>query len=162
MSGGGKGGSQKTEVEIPSWIQGPASRNLQRAEQLAQVGYMPYYGPSVAALTPMQTQAMQSTADAAAAFGLAPQMDVTAGMPEAQDFGGVQGYGTGQMFEQALSELAANQPTQAASFNRLFTGPQAGGLLAPTGPMGGYLPMQFGNPVLGGGSSMPSLRGGRS
>ena len=161
MSGGGKGGSQKTEVEIPSWIQGPASRNLQRAEQLAQVGYMPYYGPSVAAFTPMQTQAMQSTADAAAVFGLAPQMDVTAGMPEAQDFGGIQGYGTGQMFEQALSDLAANQPAQAAAFNRLFTGPQAGGLLSPTGPMGGYLPPQFGNPVLGGGS-MPSLRGGRS
>jgi hypothetical protein len=161
MSGGGKGGSQTTKTEIPEFIEGPARRNLQRAEQLAQVGYMPYYGPSVAAFTPMQTQAMQSTADAAAAFGLAPQMDVTAGMPEAQDFGGIQGYGTGQMFEQALSELAANQPAQAASFSQLFTGPQAGGLLAPTGPMGGYLPSQFGNPVLGGGS-MPSFRGGRS
>jgi len=84
---GGKGGGQTTTTEIPSWIQGPASRNLQRAEQLAQVGYMPYYGPSVAAFTPMQTQAMQSTADAASAFGLAPQMDVMAGMPQAQDFG---------------------------------------------------------------------------
>jgi hypothetical protein len=90
----------------------------------------------------MQTQAMQSTADAAAAFGLAPQMDVMAGMPQAQDFGGVQGYGTGQMFEQALSDLAANQPGQAAAFNRLFTGPQAGGqgLLGQGGPMGGYSP----------------------
>ena len=142
MSGGGKGGGQTTRVEIPEYIEGPARRNLQRAEQLAQVGYMPYYGPSVAAFTPMQTQAMQSTADAAAAFGLAPQMDVMAGMPQAQDFGGVQGYGTGQMFEQALADLAANQPGQAAAFNRLFTGPQAGGqgLLGQVGPMGGYSP----------------------
>jgi len=139
---GGKGGSQTSRVEIPAYIEGPSRRNLQRAEQLAQVGYMPYYGPSVAAFTPMQAQAMQSTADAAAAFGLAPQMDVMAGMPQAQDFGGVQGYGTGQMFEQALADLAANQPGQAAAFNRLFTGPQAGGqgLLGQGGPMGGYSP----------------------
>lgn len=146
---GGKGGSQTSKVEIPSWIQGPASRNIQRAEQLAQVGYMPYYGPSVAALTPMQLQAMQSTADAAAAFGIAPQMDVTAGMPQAQDFGGIQGYGSGQMFEQALAELAAQQPAQAAAFGRLFTGPQPDGLLGATGPMGGY------NPQGGPGMYMP-------
>ncbi len=157
MSGGGKGGGQTTQVEIPSWIQGPASRNLQRAEQLAQVGYMPYYGPSVAALTPMQTQAMQSTADAAATFGLAPQMDVMAGMPQAQDFGGIQGYGTGQMFEQAIADLAANQPAQAAMFNRQFAGPQMGatGLLGQGGPMGGYSPFGMSGalpPQLSGGS----------
>lgn len=157
MSGGGKGGGQTTKVEIPSWIQGPASRNLRRAEQMAQIGYMPYYGPSVAALTPMQTQAMQSTADAAAAFGLAPQMDVMAGMPQAQDFGGIQGYGTGGLFEQAVSDLAANQPGQAAAFNRLFAGPQAGGdgLLGQVGPMGGYSPMYMSGaipPSFGGGS----------
>lgn len=157
MSGGGKGGGQTTQVEIPSWIQGPASRNLQRAEQLAQVGYMPYYGPSVAALTPMQTQAMQSTADAATAFGLAPQMDVMAGMPQAQDFGGIQGYGTGQMFEQAIADLAANQPAQAAMFNRQFAGPQMGapGLLGQGGPMGGYSPFGMGGalpPQFSGGS----------
>ena len=156
MSGGGKGGGQTTKTEITSWIQGPASRNLQRAEQLAKVGYMPYYGPSVAAFSPMQTQAMQSTADAAAAFGLAPQMDVMAGIPQAQDFGGIQGYGTGQMFAQALAELAANQPGQAAAFNRLFTGPQAGGegLLGQVGPMGGYAPMSMGLPPSFGGGSI--------
>jgi hypothetical protein len=158
---GGKGGSQTSKVEIPAFIQEPARRNIQRAEQLAQVGYMPYYGPSVAAFSPMQTQAMQSTADAAAAFGLAPQMDVMASMPQPQDFGGMQGYGTGQIFEQALSELAAQQPAQTQAFNRLFVGPRPEGLLAPTGPMGGYLPMQFGNPVMGGPmNSTPSLRGG--
>lgn len=154
---GGKGGSQTSRVEIPEYIEGPSRRNLQRAEQLAQVGYMPYYGPSVAAFTPMQTQAMQSTADAAAAFGLAPQMDVMAGMPQAQDFGGIQGYGTGQMFEQSLAELGARQPAQTAAFNQLFVGPQAGGegLLGQVGPMGGYSPMYMGGalpPNFGGGS----------
>ena len=51
---GGKGGSQTSKVQIPSWIEGPATRNLQRAEQFAQMGYQPYYGPEVAAFNPMQ------------------------------------------------------------------------------------------------------------
>lgn len=154
---GGKGGSQTSSVEIPAFIEEPARRNIQRAEQLAQVGYMPYYGPSVAAFSPMQTQAMQSTADAAAAFGLAPQMDVMAGMPQPQDFGGMQGYGTGQIFEQALSELAAQQPAQTQAFNQLFVGPQANGLLGQAGPLGMMInPMM--NPVLG----MNNPMGGRS
>lgn len=155
---GGKGGSQTSRVEIPAYIEGPSRRNLQRAEQLAQVGYMPYYGPSVAAFTPMQTQAMQSTADAAAAFGLAPQMDVTAGLPQAQDFGGIQGYGTGGLFEQSLADLAAQQPAQTQAFNQLFMGPQATGtgLLGNGGPMGGYTPF----PINMGGALPPQFGGG--
>jgi len=141
---GGKGGSQTTQVEIPEFIEGPARRNLQRAEQLAKVGYMPYYGPEVAAFTPMQTQAMQSTADAAAMFGLAPQMDVTAGMPQAQDFGGIQGYGSSGLFQQALADLASQQPAQSQAFQNLFIGPNTSGLLGqttqPSGPPAGALP----------------------
>jgi|14BtaG_2_1085337.scaffolds.fasta_scaffold02157_4 hypothetical protein len=121
---GGKGGSQTTQVEIPDWIEQPARRNIARAEQLAQVGYMPYYGPSVAAFSPMQTQAMQSTADAAAAFGLAPQMDVQASLPTPTDYGnGLLGYGTGQLFEESLSQLQQAQPAQYAQFQNLFAGP---------------------------------------
>ena len=150
---GGKGGSQTSRVEIPAYIEDASRRNIERAEQLAQVGYMPYYGPEVAAFTPMQTAAMQSTADAAAAFGLAPQMDVAASLPQAQDFGGVMGYGSGNLFESALAELAQRQPQQAQAFNNLFIGPQAPGLLGPTGPMGGYMPMNVpnqGSGILGG------------
>ena len=67
MSGGGKGGKQSSSVEIPQWIQQPSIRNMQRAEDLQKVGYMPYMGPDVAAFTQPQQQAMQSNIDAAAA-----------------------------------------------------------------------------------------------
>ncbi|NBT30999.1 MAG: hypothetical protein EBT13_03590 [Rhodobacteraceae bacterium] len=68
---GGKGGSSTTEVKIPEWIESAAQRNLNRADEVSQLGYVPYYGPDVAAFSPMQEAAMRNTAGAASAFGLA-------------------------------------------------------------------------------------------
>lgn len=122
-----KGGSTSQQVAIPDWIKGPAQRNLARAEEAAKIGYMPYYGPDVAAFTPMQQQAMQATTDAAAAFGLVPQgTQAMAGMPQAQDFGGVQGYSSGSMFDQAVAELASRRPGQYAQYTQLFVDPITG------------------------------------
>ena len=58
--GGGKGGSKKTETTIPEWVRGPADRNLQRAEAVQQIKYMPYTGGQVAALTPTQEEESSS------------------------------------------------------------------------------------------------------
>lgn len=125
--GGGKGGGETSKTEIPDWLKQPAMRNIGRAEQLAQTGYMPYYGPDVAAFNPMQEAAMQSTADAGAAFGLAPQgMNAMAGMPEAQTFdNGTRGYSSGGLFDQAVAELAERRPNQAAQYNSQFVDPYA-------------------------------------
>ena len=124
---GGKGGSTSQQVTIPDWLQQPAQRNLARAEEAAKVGYMPYYGPDVAAFTPMQQQAMQANVDAASAFGLVPQgTQAMAGMPQAQDFGGVQGYSSGSMFDQALAELASRRPGQYAQYTQSFVDPMTG------------------------------------
>jgi hypothetical protein len=124
---GGKGGSTSQKVTIPDWLQQPAQRNLARAEEAAKVGYMPYYGPDVAAFTPMQQQAMQANVDAASAFGLVPQgTQAMAGMPQAQDFGGVQGYSSGSMFDQALQELASRRPGQYAQYTQQFVDPMTG------------------------------------
>lgn len=125
---GGKGGSQTQAVEIPQWLEDASQRNIGRAEQAQQLGYMPYYGPDVAAFTPAQQTAMQSSYDAAAAFGLAPQGgDVMAGMPQAQDFGGgMMGYSSAPLYEQALAELAAKQPGQVSQYNRMFIDPITG------------------------------------
>lgn len=179
---GGKGGGQTSKVEIPSWVEGPASRNLQRAEQLAQMGYQPYYGPEVAAFNPMQIGAMQSAADAASAFGLAAPMDVASTIPQAQDFGnGMMGYGSGQGFEQAIAQFQQNQPRQAAIYNSMFAGPNAnaGYQAGPAmgGTIGGGEGGMRGGPAVGGygqtignqmnamggfnqfGSNMPSAQG---
>jgi hypothetical protein len=88
-----KGGSTTTSVEVPEYIEEAAKRNLNRAEGIANLGYVPYYGPDVAALTPLQEASMRNTASAAGAFGMAGAGDPMAGMPEAQTFsGGVRGY----------------------------------------------------------------------
>ena len=121
--GGGKGGSQTQQVEIPKWIEEPATRNLARAEAAQQIGYQPYYGPDVAAFNPTQLAAMQSNIGAAEAFGLLQpgQMTAAQGMPAPQTFaGGQMGYSSAPLYEQAVADVAARNPAQAAAYNRLF------------------------------------------
>ena len=121
MSGGGKGGSSTVAAEIPKWVEGPATRNLERAETAQKVGYTPWYGPDVAAFTPPQQQAMQSTYDAAAAFGLAPQgQNVAARMPPAQNFNGIMGYSSSPLYEQAVAEARKKDPAAMAQYDKLF------------------------------------------
>lgn len=123
---GGKGGSQTTQVEVPQYIEDAARANLAQGREVSRIGYTPYYGPSVAAFSPMQTAAMQNAADFASAFGMAPQMDVTAGMPQAQEYaGGIRGYSSAPLYEQAVAELAARRPAQAALIESQFIDPTA-------------------------------------
>ena len=123
---GGKGGSKTQQTQIPDWLKEPAVRNIARAEDVQKIGYMPYYGADIAGFTPMQQQAMQGTVGQAQAFGLAPQgMNAMAGMPQAQtfDMGGgqtVQGYSSAPLYEQAVAELQARQPTFASRYGKLY------------------------------------------
>lgn len=125
MSGGGKGGSQSTSVQVPAWLESAAQQNLGRADQVSQLGYTPYYGPDVAAMTPMQIAAMQGTNQAASAFGL-PTADPMAGMPQAQDYGGMSAYSSAPMFEQSVAALRANAPGQANAMAGMFIDPITG------------------------------------
>jgi len=146
---GGKGGSQTTQVEIPSWIQQPSIRNMARAEALQKVGYQPYMGPDVAGFTQPQQQAMQSNLNAAAAFGLVdPGMDAMAGMPQATPLTydadglpsrtGLQGYSSYPMYQKAVDDYEVANPGQARQYNNLFVNPQSGlGGTTGTGMMGG-------------------------
>jgi len=125
---GGKGGTKTSSVEIPEYIERAAQRNLNRAEQIAQMGYVPYYGPDVAAFTPMQEAAMRNVSSAAGAFGL----DTTAGqdtygMPAATEYaGGIRGYSSAPMFEQAQAELARRRPAQKSYLDSFFIDPVTG------------------------------------
>lgn len=125
MSGGGKGGSQSTSVQVPAWLENAAQQNLGRANQVSQLGYTPYYGPDVAAMTPMQIASMQGTNQAASAFGL-PTADPMAGMPQAQDYGGMSAYSSAPMFEQSVAALRANAPGQANAMAGMFIDPITG------------------------------------
>jgi hypothetical protein len=122
-SGGGKGGKKTQETTIPSWIRDPAIRNLQRAEAVQQLPYMPYYGADVAAFTPTQNAAFNANIGAGEAFGLlAPNtLTATSGMPTPTEFaGGFKGYSSQGLYDQALAELKAKQPKAVAQYDALF------------------------------------------
>ncbi len=122
--GGGKGGSKKTETTIPEWVRAPADRNLQRAEAVQQIKYMPYTGGQVAALTPTQEAAMNNNISTAQAFGLLDPnstLTATSGMPEPTTYdNGMRGYGSIGLYDQALAELTARDPANMAAYNNLF------------------------------------------
>jgi len=122
--GGGKGGSNTQKTEIPKWIEEPAKRNLARAEDAQKIGYMPYYGPDVAAFNPTQQAAMQANIGAGQAFGLLPQgnIDPLAGMPSTVTSGGLTGYSAAPLYEQAVAEARAKQPTFAERYDALYKG----------------------------------------
>lgn len=115
-----KGGSQKTEVKVPEWLEDAAKQAIARANQSANIGYMPYYGPDVAAMNQQQITAMQGTNQAARAFGMNTARPME-GMPKPQTFaGGLQGYSSGPLFQQARAEWAARHPRQKNLYNSFY------------------------------------------
>ena len=126
---GGKGGSTTQTASIPSWVTDASKANLDTANEIAALGPMRNYGPTVAAFNDSQTAGFQNTADLASAFGMNAPTDVMAGMPQAQDFGGgVMGYSAAPIVDQQLASLQQNAPDQAAAFGDLFMDPGGRGL----------------------------------
>ena len=131
----GGGGRNTTEVTVPAWLEQAAQRNLSRADELARIGYTPYYGPDVAAMTPMQMAAMQGTNTAASAFGM-PTADPMAGMPAATNYGGMPAYSSGGLYDQALAELERRMPGQFAALRAPFIDPVTGMMVSGSASSG--------------------------
>lgn len=130
-----KGGTQQQETTLPRFYETGLQQGLGMGRDIAAMGYVPYYGPDVAAFSPLQQAAFQGTDVMAGAFG----MPTTGGqqyMPQAETFaGGVQGYSSAPIFTQAKGALAANAPAQSqylASF----------GIDPVTGAVGSRAPSQ--------------------
>jgi hypothetical protein len=123
-----KGGSQTTSVEVPEYIERAAKQNLSKAEDISRIGYVPYYGPDVAAFSPLQEAAMQNVGGQAGAFGLAtPAGGVMSGMPAAQEFaGGIRGYSSAPLYQQSIDELARQRPAQKSFIDSFFIDPITG------------------------------------
>ena len=142
---GGKGGGRTTTTEIPEYIEDAAKSNLALADKISNIGYTPFYGPDVAAFSPMQDAAFQNTQDAASAFG----MNTGAGQfaPEPTEFaGGVMGYSSAPMFEQSVENLAQFRPAQSQYMDTFFMNPQtgeAGSNAAPLGDAESFTPRPF-------------------
>ena len=117
---GGKGGTQTTETTIPKYIERYAQQNLERAAQVARLGYQPYYGPDVAAMTPLQEAAMDNNASAANAFGLAAPTRSNMMDAPTEYANGVRGYSSQPIYQNAVDDYTNANPEQAAQYNALF------------------------------------------
>lgn len=123
------GGSKTTEVKIPEWLEDAAKAGLARADTVSRIPYAPYYGPSVAAMTPAQIASMQGTNSAASAFGLGT-VDPMAGMPEATNYNGMMAYSSGSGYDAALEELRRRQPGTYNAITGQFIDPITGAMPA--------------------------------
>lgn len=123
--GGGLGGTQTTQVSIPQWLEDAAQGAIGRAEMGAQLGYMPYMGPDVAAFSPSQNAAFAANMGAANAFGL-PTANTT-GLPEPTNFGGFDAYSSYPMYRDAVDTAAGAYPGQMDAYRSLFIDPVNGG-----------------------------------
>ena len=144
MAGGGSE-TQTSTIEIPEWLQQAAQSGLARGTQAAGIGYVPYRGPDVAALTPLQEAAMFNTSQASSAFGLGASPLPGAGMPTVQTFAdGTRGYSAFPLYEQAVNDLRMRDPAQYAKLMAPFSG---GGQFGITSmPMGGGA-QSYGQPM---------------
>ena len=132
MSGGGKGGSTTSQVQVPQWLSDAAQANLAKANEIAKIGNVDYRGPDVAAFTPMQQAAFSNTNSAANAFGLPSAPSPMAGMPAPTTYaGGVQGHSSAPIYDQAKAEMQRINPAQYAAVVAPFINPVTAAPPAP-------------------------------
>lgn len=105
------GGKDTQETRLPDWVTQASQRGISEAERIAGIGYAPYVGPDVAALSSGEMAAHRGNMQAAEAFGLpVASMD----LPQAQDFNGIQAYSSHPLYEAALAELKRRHPDNYA------------------------------------------------
>ena len=140
--------SNTTEVKVPEYLENAARQNIDLGNRISQIGYVPYYGPDVAAMTPMQMAAGDNIGAAASAFGLAMPTSTGAGMPTATDYNGMSAYSSGALYDQALAELQQRAPAQFEALRAMFIDPVTGEL--PSGAYSQNMPMEMSQPSGGG------------
>ena len=112
------GGKQTSTQSMPPWMQAAAQDNIARAADISRIGYVPYQGPDVAALTPQQIAAMNNTNATAQAFGMGGG-DLA--LPQATQYaGGVSGYSSYPMYQNAVNAI---DPEQRGQIDGLFGAP---------------------------------------
>lgn len=156
-----KGGSTSSEVKLPDWVDAQSQANVAKANQVASMGYQPWYGPSVAAMTPLQEASFQNTGSLASAYGMGTPTgaDLTrGGMDVPTEYaGGVRGYSSEPIYSAAKNQWAAANPAQAELYNSFFIDPVTGKVGANAMPQG----LDMGTPTQpassSGGSSFDAL-----
>lgn len=145
-------GSRSTqETKIPAYIEEAGKKALERAQQIQDLGYVPYMGPEIAEISETERALNRNVGAMASAFGLEGPAPLTMGDAEVTSAGGVSGYSSYPAYMSALQRLQEQRPDQYAYLAGLGRfDPITGAAIAPppvpevtTGPLGMA-------PVLGG------------
>ena len=123
--GGTSTTTSKQENELPQWYQEAAVDRINFGKLLGQVGYLPWMGPDVAALSGQQVAGMEGTNALSEAFGM-PTSPVNQGLPDPTEYNGLYGYSSFPMYEQGLANLAQAYPAQADFYSSFFINPITG------------------------------------
>jgi hypothetical protein len=136
-------GSSTQKTEIPKYAEDASKQALGMANARNELGYIPYYGPDVAAFNPMQMNAMQGANTMAQSMGL-PTAGLSLMTP--QDFGGgVFGHSSQPLYQSNMDSLEAANPELFAALRALtkMTSQEAM-MQAPGAAMRGENPFQPG------------------
>lgn len=148
-------GSRSTqETKIPAYIEEAGKKALERAQQIQDLGYVPYMGPEIAEISETERALNRNVGAMASAFGLEGPAPLTMGDAAVTSAGGVSGYSSYPAYMSALQRLQEQRPEQYAYLAGLGRfDPITGAAIAPppvpevaTGPLGAA-------PVSGGGGN---------
>ena len=101
-----KGGRESKDQTLPAFFETALQQGVGMGTDLAQAPYAAYRGPDVAAFSPLQNAAFQSTDQMSSAFG----MPTTGGanyLPDPVQAGGAMGYSAAPIYDQAVANLPA-------------------------------------------------------
>jgi hypothetical protein len=138
-------GSRSTqETKIPAYIEEAGKKALERAQQIQDLGYVPYMGPEIAEISETERALNRNVGAMASAFGLEGPAPLTMGDAEVTSAGGVSGYSSYPAYMSALQRLQEQRPEQYSYLAGLGRfDPITGAAIAPppvpevaTGPLG--------------------------
>lgn len=112
-------GSRSTTVQenkIPAYLEEAGKLAVEEAKKIREMGYLPYFGPEVAAINPYEQAMAQNVGSMASAFGLAAPAAMDMSGVDTATSGGVTGYTTAPAYFAALERLKETRPDQYEFF----------------------------------------------
>ena len=112
-------GSKSTTVQenkIPRYLEEAGQLAVEEAEKIKEMGYLPYFGPEVAAINPYEQAMAQNVGGMASAYGLAAPAAMDMSGVSTATSGGVTGYTTAPAYFAALERLKETRPDQYEFF----------------------------------------------
>ena len=129
-----KGGETVKEKNAPKFAETAEQQKIGLGRDLSAMGYNPYIGPDIASMSALENASYQGTDMLADAFGM-PTTGGASYMPEPTTFaGGVQGYSSAPLFDQARTNLETYAPGKYNYLESFSVDPITGQLGSRTAP----------------------------